>query len=360
MKCPFNSLLLIRENVFMRKIFIIPFVLLVLILAAFGVVYDQLFRTDGSLVDPISIELKDGEGVHALVDRLEEQGVIENAAVLRKYLSFKGVDRKIQTGIYTFTPPLSIARIAEVLLHPEKNEMSITVIPGWDLREITAYFVARGFGTEEEFTALIGKSAIRNKVGSARPESIKKYALAKHIPDTASLEGYLAPETYRVFANASAEQVVEKLFAHRDSQFTEQMYEDIAASKRSVHEIIIMASLLEREVRSPDDRKKVADLFWRRYDMGWALQADSTVHYIVNKKGDVYTTAKDRQTDSPWNTYKYPGLPEGPISTPSMSSIMAAMYPEKNDAWYFLTTHEGRVIYAKTLQEHNANKVHLQ
>lgn len=343
----------------MKKIFIVLCILFALGLAGIAAAYWQIFHADSSRTDAISIELKEGEGVRVLADRLEEQGVIANAAVLRKYLSAKGVDRKIQTGIYTFTPPLSVARIADALLHPEKNEVSLTVIPGWDLREITAYLAQQGFGTEEEFAFLVGKSAVRTKAGDARPESIKKYELAKHIPVTASLEGYLAPETYRVFANASTEQVVEKLFAHRDSQFTEQMYTDIAASKRSVHEVMIMASLLEREVRSPEDRKKVADLFWRRYDIGWALQADSTVHYVVNKKGDVYTTAKDRQTDSPWNTYKYPGLPEGPISTPSISSIMAAIYPEKNDKWYFLTTYEGRVIYAKTLEEHNANKVHL-
>jgi UPF0755 protein len=120
-----------------------------------------------------------------------------------------------------------------------------------------------------------------------------------------------------------------------------------------------MASLLEREVRSPADKKKVSDLFWRRYAMGWALQADSTVHYVHGKKGDVFTTSAERKIDSPWNTYKYPGLPIGPISTPSLNAIMAAIYPEKNEYWYFLTTPEGEVKYAKTLEEHNANKIHL-
>ncbi len=342
----------------MKKILFLLVILLSVSVIAGSILYWHVYRTN-TLSDSITVELKEGEGVRTLADHLEEKKVIGSAAVLRKYLTFKGLDRSIQTGIYTFTPPFSVARIADALSHPEQNEVSITIIPGWDLREISEYLETKQLGTQEIIAALVGKSAVRYTKAVPRPESIKKYTLAKHIPENASLEGYLAPETYRVFANASLEQVVEKLFAYRDSQFTEQMYTDIALSKRSVHEIMIMASLLEREVRGPEDRKKVADLFWRRYDIGWALQADSTVHYLVNKKGNVYTTQKDRETDSPWNTYKYPGLPEGPISTPSISSLMAAIYPEKNDAWYFLTTGDGRVLYAKTLEQHNQNKVHL-
>jgi len=116
-----------------------------------------------------------------------------------------------------------------------------------------------------------------------------------------------------------------------------------------------MASILEREVRSKDDKAIVSDLFWRRYNLNWALQADSTVHYAVRKKGDVFTTREDRDSVSPWNTYKYPGLPLGPISSPSLGSIMAAIYPEGNNYWYFLTDSDGAVHYAKNLDEHNQN-----
>lgn len=345
---------------FMRRIAIVFLILIVALLGVLGaLVYVFVYKTN-DVSKTVQVELQEGEGALFLAARLEEEGVIHNKAVFRKYLSFKGIDRNIQTGVYTFQPPFSVARIADAIATPENKEVSITIIPGWDLREITAYLASKGFGTEQDIAEQIGKSAVRQKPDQERPAFIKKYALGQHIPETASLEGYLAPDTYRVFANATLDQVIEKVFAHRDSQFTEQMYRDIAASKRSVRDIIIMASVIEREVRSPQDRNIVADLFWRRYDMNWALQADSTVHYAVNKKGNVFTTKEDRQTDSPWNTYKYPGLPEGPISTPSISSIMAAIYPEKNNYWYFLTTYEGRVIYAKTLEEHNANKIHLQ
>lgn len=346
--------------VIMKKIVLIPVSLIVFLLIFSSIVYWQIYHKNFSINNIITIEIKEGDGVRPLTERLEREGAVPSAVVLRKFLSFKGVDRKIQSGMYTFVPPFSVVTIADTLLHPEKSEVEVTIIPGTDMRDITNYLFGQGFGTEEEIAGIIGKSAVMYTKPFVRPSWFEQYALAKHIPKTATLEGYLAPDTYRVFAHASVDDVLEKVFAERDSQFTEQMYTDIASQKRTVHEIIIMASVLEREVRTPEDRKKVADLFWRRYDMGWALQADSTVHYVVNKKGDVYTTAKDRQTDSLWNTYKYPGLPEGPISTPSISAIMAAIYPEKNEYWYFLTTQEGRVVYGKTLEEHNANKVHLQ
>lgn len=310
--------------------------------------------------DPISIELKEGEGVRTLADRLVDAGVIRDAALFRRYVQLKGIDRSVQAGVFTFTPPHSIARIADQLAHPEQNERSITVLPGWDLREIATYLSEQGFGSEEDFFAFAGKSAALYAAPTKHVTGTEQLALFERIPKTASLEGYLAPDTFRVYNNATIADIIAKMAAERDSQFTEQMYKDIAAQKRTVHDIVIMASLLEREVRSDADRKKVADLFWRRYDMGWALQADSTVHYAVNKKGNVYTTKQDRETNSPWNTYKYPGLPIGPISTPSLSSIMAAIYPEKNDYWFFLTTPEGKVVYGKTLEEHNANKVHLR
>ena len=138
-------------------------------------------------------------------------------------------------------------------------------------------------------------------------------------------------------------------------QFTDEMYNDIIASGRDVNEVMIMASLLEREVRGVEDKKMVADLFWRRYDNNWALQADSTVHFVSGKNGSVFTTKEDRDSLSPWNTYKYPGLPLGPIAHPSLSSIEAAIYPEKNNYWYFLTDLEGGVHYGTDLEGHNRN-----
>jgi UPF0755 protein len=174
-------------------------------------------------------------------------------------------------------------------------------------------------------------------------------------PSFISYEGFLAPDTYRIFKNSTATDIVKKLIFERNSQFTDKMYEDVKKSDRTLFEVITMASIVEREVRGKEDKSIVADIFWRRYDMNWALQADSTVHYAVGKKGNVFTTKEDRDSMSEWNTYRWPGLPLGPISNPSLESIIATIYPTKNNNWYFLTATDGSVKYGKTLEEHNQN-----
>jgi UPF0755 protein len=122
-----------------------------------------------------------------------------------------------------------------------------------------------------------------------------------------------------------------------------------------LYEIVIIASIVEREVQSPEDMALVADLFWRRDDIGMGLQADSTVNYVTGKK-DAAISYEDTQVDSLYNTYKYRGLPYGPISNPGIAAIRATVYPTPNSAVYFLTDMQGTVHYAETLDGHNANK----
>ncbi|MBU1029480.1 endolytic transglycosylase MltG, partial [Patescibacteria group bacterium] len=160
---------------------------------------------------------------------------------------------------------------------------------------------------------------------------------------------------YRVYRTASAEEIVNKLLGNFDQKLTADVESVIAASDHSLYEIVIMASILEREVRGEEDRRLVADLFWRRLDIGMRLQADSTVNYVTEGKRPALTQA-DTQLDSPYNTYKYGGLPPGPIGNPGLVSIKAAANPQPNSYWYFLTDVDGGVHYARNLEEHNRNK----
>lgn len=245
------------------------------------------------------------------------------------------------------------------------TEREITIIPGWDVRDVARYFVKEGLVSDAEgfFTQVVGVPAYEYSLTRQLPSLFQeldvyspKIKVMADKPWFLSLEGYLAPDTYRIYKDAGIQDIIKKLLEHRDSQFTEKMYVDIKNSDRTVHEVLTIASILEKEVKTKEDKAKVADIFWRRHDVNMGLQADSTVHYAVNKEGDVFTTAQDRASKNPWNTYKYPGLPPGPISSPGLESIMAAIYPEKNDYWYFLTTLDtGEVKYARTLAEHNEN-----
>ncbi len=222
------------------------------------------------------------------------------------------------------------------------------------------YLVKQGFASStDEVYELTGKPAVDYRAKGIILPVINESSVISYKPGYVSYEGFLAPETYRVFKDATLLDVIKKLINQREKEMDGAMWEDVKNSGKSFYEILTMASLLEEEVRHPDDKARVADILWRRYKNNWALQLDSSVHYVVDKTGDVFTTGKERSFDSLWNTYKYPGLPLGPISNPSLDSIKAALHPEKNSYWYFLTGKDGTVYYAKTLDEHNANKIRL-
>lgn len=335
-----------------RSCFIFLFILCLLVSGWF--VRSEIFSAEAQKnVESISFTIEPGESVLDISTRLEEEQIIRNAWIFRKYIQWKKIDRNIHAGTFHVEAPITLARVAGSLLYANQDENTITLLPGWGLREVADYLSAQGYGTEEEVYALLGAPARRDIVPTLILDPVPSFMKDK--PESLNFEGYLRPDTYRVFANASLEEIAKKMIYAMDEFFTDQMYLDIEQQGRSVHEILIMASLLEREVRSDEDRKKVADLFWRRYDAGWAMQADSSVHYIFGTDGDVFTTQAERDSLNAWNTYKYAGFPPGPIALPSKSSIMAAIYPESNDAWYFITDFDGNVHYGTTLDDHNRN-----
>ncbi len=337
---------------------LIKLLLLIIIASAGWYFYTEIFSSTAQDTDKVEFSIDAGESVAALATKLEEEGVVRSAWLFQKFVALKGIDRDIRQGTFTVEGPITLSRVVDALASPSVQERTITIIPGWSIRDIAQYFEREGIFQAEEITEFIGLSAVDYRGVSdmdAPTDVYNEYKVLDGKPWYVSYDGYIAPDTYRVFKNATVEEIFEKLIAHRDGQFTDEMYRDIESSGRTLYEVITMASVLEREVRGEEDKKMVADLFWRRYDMNWALQADSSVHYLTGKSGDVFTTKEDRESLSPWNTYKYPGLPLGPISNPSLESIIAAIYPTSNDYWYFLTDMDGVVHYATDLEGHNSN-----
>jgi UPF0755 protein len=337
-----------------KTLFYSIFIFLIFLFFGSYSIYRQIFVAVGERTEKLSFEIKDGESAVALATHLKEQKIIKSEFFFKFYLKQKGLDKKIQSGIFSLTPPFTIPHVATSLSSPEKNERSITIIPGWDLRDIALYFEKEGIATQKEFFELVGVPAQFQETNFHTPFDTE-FSLLHGRPSRVSLEGYFSPETIQIFQNEKLESILHRLLSQREKELNLQLLEDIKKNGHTVHEILTMASIIEKEVSTPEDRKKVSDLFWRRVEAEMGLQADSTVHYLSGREGDVFTKAKERQIDSLYNTYKYRGLPPGPISNPSVSSIEAAIYPVKNDAWYFLTTSDGTVIYSKTLDEHNMN-----
>lgn len=340
----------------LKKIFFLISILCFLAVVWF--LYSKIYTAQAQTgVEKVKFEVREGESVAALTERLESEQIIRSAWLFKKYLRWKNLDTKINIGEFEVSSPITLARVAEVLGKPGLNEREITIIPGWTIRDIAQYFEYNGMFQVEELTELVGLPAVSYKTWKeGAPTLVSSLVILKDKPWYVSYEGYLSPETYRIYKNASLKDIVLKLLEQRELEITDEMLQEMEKQKKSFYDILTMASILEREVKSEKDKRLVADIFWRRYDKNWALQADSTVHYAVNKTGDVFTTQEDRDSNSPWNTYKYPGLPPSPISNPSLESIKAALYSEENEYWYFLTGKDGTVYYAKTLDEHNKNR----
>ncbi len=335
---------------FKRLLFLIVLILGII----FFILYRKVYTAKPDFTGELVFTIEQGESVQTVAEKLEKAHAVTSADLLRKYIAWKKLDRSITHGTIRIDHPMTVAEVANLLTEAKtREERTVTIIPGSNLRDLAVYFVKEGLAADEkEVYELLGKPADMYKPAY---EIKKDDYLFQGKPEKVSLEGYLAPETFRVYTNATLAEIVDTFISHRAKQINE-LKEDIQKSGYTVFEILTVASLLEREVRSVADRKIVADIFWRRLKANWAFQADSSVHYIVGTPDSVFTSAKDRETDSLWNTYKYPGLPAGPISVPSLASIEAVLNPTSNEYWYFLTTLDtGEVKYGKTLEEHNWN-----
>lgn len=243
-----------------------------------------------------------------------------------------------------------------------RKEINLTIIPGWNLRDVADDWVKKGIvKNPEELFAYTGTPATDYRA-HASAEPVRRIVTSTDFdilfsskPNTISYEGYLFPETYRVYADAKPDEVLKKIFGVFRDRVPVAWSEELTRQNKSFFDVLTMASILENEAKTVDDKKIVADILWRRLKRGMRLQVDSSVHYVSARTGDVFTTKQEREALSPWNTYKYEGLPLGPIGNPSLASIEAALYPTINSYWYFLSGSDGTIHYAKTFEEHRLN-----
>lgn len=322
-----------------------------------GYVYHGIFKAEPEIKqEVVKFTVEEGATGKILAENLEKQNVIKNKTLFLWYLKYKGADKSIHRGEFMIKAPFTIEHIVNNLQNPSQDEVTLKIIPGWDLRKIAEEIEKQGVATKEEVYKVVGEPAVDYRARADKPTLQNNSTILKDKPDYVSFEGYFRPDTYRFFKDVTVEEIFNRLIRERQLQLANAIHELEGKKGRTVHEVMTMASILEREVRGYEDKKMVADIFWKRHDVGMGLQADSTVHYATGKTGDVFTTNEDRQSDNLWNTYKYPKLPPGPIGTPSLESIDAAANPTPNDYWYFLTDIDtGEVRYAETLDEHNRN-----
>ncbi|HTK04180.1 MAG TPA: endolytic transglycosylase MltG [Candidatus Eisenbacteria bacterium] len=312
--------------------------------------------------DAGSFVVAQGEGTAVIVSRLKAMGVIRSEMLFKLALVNSGLEKKLQPGTYDFRGAADFAEIIRRLAAGgiPANEFVLLIKEGWNLADIKKALADAGYAEADKLYFVTGIPATDHRELSSdkapQPQDYAKdFPFLAGKPSYVSLEGFLFPDTYRIYKDATPMSLVKVLLANFDRKLTPEMRKRIADRGSNVYDIVTLASVVEREVKSDADRRKVADIFWRRLDAGMPLQADSTVNYATGKSLPA-VSLEDTQAVSRYNTYRYPGLPLGPISNPGLSSLEATISPEPNEYWYFLTGADGAVHYGKTLDEHNRNK----
>lgn len=292
--------------------------------------------------------IQSGETVEQIATDLENGDLIIGKDFFKIYVWQEKIADKLQAGNYNLSPSMTIPEIADLLAGGKikSNEVSVTIPEGFTVKDIDERLAEKGVIKENDFISFNENNNL----------DLSKYEFLKDVPDNAGLEGYYFPDTYIYYNNSSIEDIAKKMLDNFDLRLTSDLREEIKKQNKTIFEIIILASIIEKESGNKEDMGKIASVFQNRLDIGKALESDATINYITNARR-AQPTYEDLKVDSLFNTYKYAGLPPGPISNPGIEAIKAAIYPEKTDYLFFLTRKDnGKAIFSRTYEEHLINK----
>lgn len=322
-----------------RTIFYASLIILIFILIFVFVFWRQIRTPLNASGETVIFKVEKGDSAKIIALNLKKAELIKNPFIFRLYVFLSLGQYGLKPGEYELSSNRSIRDIADTMVLGGVNEVLLTIPEGFNLKKIEERLVAAKL---------------------AKPGEAINYKFVKNIPPilsgkpkSASLEGYLFPDTYRFFKDASLSDILSKMIANLDAKLTSDLKASIASSGHSVYEILTMASLIEKEVRSDSDREVVSGILWKRLKAGIPLQVDATLVYITGRQ-QIYEA--DKKINSPYNTYFYKGLPKGPIASPGLSAIRAAVFPKSSQYLYYLSTPDGKTIFSKTLDEHIRNK----
>lgn len=298
------------------------------LITLFLFLYIFLIASPLSFPKKSTVTIEEGNSLREIAFKLREQNVIRSALTFEFLIRAIPGTHPVRYGDYYLGRRLNAFGVASRVLRGKFDLLSlkITIPEGLSVTE-----TARRF--EEQFSRF-------------NSEKFEELALKD--------EGYLFPDTYFFLPNVKEDQVYRDMKDNFNAHI-EMVLDDIEKSGRTLREVVIMASLLEEEARTTETRKTIAGILWKRLSIGMALQVDSVFLYI-NGKNTFDLTLEDLAIDSPYNTYKYPGLPPGPITNPGMDAIQAALHPIESPYFYFLSDREGNVYYSRTFEEHKKKK----
>ncbi len=344
---------------------------------AYNKIYDTfLAPVDTSNAELVTFTIEDGASVSDIAAQLKESDLLRNEDIFTYIVQFRGLTSSLSYGTYQLSPSMTVNDIiTELTSGSQTNERVITIIPGWTCEDIADYLVSIGaLEDTEEFLELCNDPDLfagsSYALSAAQADENTNFEDRKY-----ALEGYLAPDTYRIFLSATAEGIINTLLTQNNTVIDEVFYGDTEyyrdedgnyqevetyESDLTMDETIILASIIEKEAANETDFARVSAVFHNRLKMGWKLESDPTATYLTGEN-KLILSEEEINDENSYNTYYITGLPAGPICNPSQAAIEAALNPDltyiQEGYLYFCATDptSGVLAFAKTLEEHEAN-----
>ena len=320
--------------------FFVAFCVLLFFIAKFAISCISDMNGYGGNEDVIYIEIAQGSNLREISAILKEKGIINNEDVF--YLYARGRSSDFKAGAHTFNTAMSYEEICDSLCEmPYKETVKVLIPEGYELRLIAQACEDAGLCTADEF------------MDAAVNDEFDYDFLIDKKGVRYSLEGFLYPATYEFEYGTNAHDIIDKMLYTFDRFYTDEYSERAKKLGMTDYEVVTLASVVEREAASAAEHKKVAGVFYNRIKKGMKLESCATVQYVLKERKPVLSIA-DTKIESPYNTYKYAGLPVGPVASPSLSAIEAVLYPEEHDYYFFVARSDGKGhVFSKTLEEHN-------
>ncbi len=322
---------------------------------------DAIDRPVDPNAEPVPFHVALGETGSDISLRLEDLGLIRNAGLFRLYMRLNGIDQKLEAGDFLLSKAMTVPEIAEALQSARAEDVLVRIPEGKRAEEIAQVLDEAGVVGAADFLATV-------RSGDLALLGLPDYSLIKDKPAGLSFEGYLFPDTYRFPVGATSAQVLRIMFETLELRLDDNLRQAIAASGLSFHQALTLASIIEREAVLADERPLIASTYRNRLGDTCAnesfgyLQADPTAQYAMgfDSEKDTWWPTVEKvedylQYNSPYNTYVYPGLPPGPIASPSLASIQAAIQPAETLYCYFMASGDGAHVFAMTGAEHQLN-----
>jgi len=338
----------------MRRVVLIAVVTLIVIaLGGVGVhralryhLYSPVWQGPGEDAPEFLLEIERGQGLRTVALGMVDAGLARNARIIEWYGRYHGYQTRLQAGRYQASPGRPPAEILRRIVAGDAvfEEITVTIPEGWSLNDIEEHFEDLGLFTKERFQ----RAAVMQ-------EGYRGFAILADLEDDTILDGYLFPDTYRIFEDSTPESIVARMLANFQRRMDPDILAAIAAQGRTLHEVLTLASIVQKEANDASQMPDVAGVFWNRLENGIRLESDATVNYVLGTKKRQPTFA-DTEVDHPYNTYENYGLPPGPIGNPGLEAILASINPAEHEFYFFLHPIDGRIVMSRTFAEHLQNK----